>query len=72
MPITYDINKDYLYNKGIEDGEIRGEERANRAKENQVISQGIQKGFSSEVLADLTGLSIKEVEARMKELSLSR
>ena len=63
MPITYDIKKDFLYKKG--------EEQAKRAQQDLVIIQGTKKGFSSNVLADLTGLAIEEVEARIKELGLA-
>ncbi|MEM6634236.1 MAG: hypothetical protein AAF694_31455 [Bacteroidota bacterium] len=48
----------------------KGEDRANKAKENYVITQGLKKGFSMEILADLTGLSPEDVTARIKELSL--
>lgn len=48
----------------------KGEDRANKAKENYVITQGLKKGFSMEILADLTGLSPEGVTARIKELSL--
>ena len=59
------------YEQIIKEGEKRGEERASRAKENLVITQGVRKGFSLEVLADLSGLSIKEVEVRIQELGLT-
>ena len=87
MPITYDIKKDFLYKKGVQEGEMRGEKRgeirgekrgkklgqeqAKRAQQDLVIIQGTKKGFSSNVLADLTGLAIEEVEARIKELGLA-
>ncbi|MEM9723357.1 MAG: hypothetical protein AAGA10_29075, partial [Bacteroidota bacterium] len=71
MPITYDIRKDFLYKKGIEEGDIRGEERANRAKENQVITQGMENGLDIELISKLAGLTLEEVETRIKELGLA-
>ncbi|MEM9723358.1 MAG: hypothetical protein AAGA10_29080 [Bacteroidota bacterium] len=79
MPITYDINKDFLYNKGVEDGEkrgerrgeIRGEERAKRAQQNLVITQGMENGLDIDLIAKLAGLTLAEVKARIKELGLA-
>ena len=72
MPITYDINKDFLYNKGIEEGEIRGEERAKRAQQNLDITQGMENGLNIELIAKLAGLTLEEVETRIMELWISR
>ncbi|MEM9718582.1 MAG: hypothetical protein AAGA10_05020 [Bacteroidota bacterium] len=57
--------------RGITIGEKLGEARAKRAQQDPVITQGVIKGFSLEVLADLTGLNLTEVETRMKELGLN-
>ncbi|MEM9719206.1 MAG: hypothetical protein AAGA10_08170 [Bacteroidota bacterium] len=63
MPITYDITRDYLFKEG--------EERAKRAKENLVVSQGIKNGLNLELIAKLAGLTLEEVEARIKEMGLT-
>lgn len=63
MPITYDFKEDYLYKKG--------QEEAKRDQQNHVIVNGFKKGVSNELLSDLTGLSLEEVEARIKELGLA-
>ncbi len=44
MPITYDIETDYLYNKGIE----RGIERGIKKGVEKGIQQGIEKGIERE------------------------
>ena len=66
------------YEQIIKKGEIRGEkrgiaigeERASRAKENLVISQGMKSGLELALIAKLAGLSVEEVEARIQELGL--
>ena len=50
----------------------RGVEKANRAKENHVIVQGLKKGFDKDLLAELTGLSVQEVALRIKDLGLKK
>ena len=63
-----------IYEEFIKEGEKRGieigAEKANRAKENHFIIKGFQKGFDTQLLAELTELSIQEVELRIKELGL--
>ncbi len=58
--------------RGIERGKEIGEKIANRAKENQFITQGFKKGLDNQLLAELTGLSTEEVESRIKELGLEK
>ena len=79
MPITYDIKKDFLYKKGVQEGEMRGEKRgkklgqeqAKRTQQDFFITQSVDNGLEIELVAKLTGLAIEEVEARIKELGLT-
>ena len=57
--------------RGIAIGKKLGEEQASRAKENLVISQGIESGLELGLIAKLAGMTLKEVKTRIQELGLS-
>ena len=47
-----------------------GEERAKKAQQDQVITEGFENGLSMELIAKLLRLSTEEVELRIEELGL--
>ena len=47
-------------------------EKANRAKENHVIRQGIEMGLAINNIAKLAELPIEEVKKRIEELGLTQ
>ena len=61
-----------IYEEFIKEGEEIGAEKANRAKENHVIAQGVEMGLELEKIAQLTALSVQEVSRRIKELGINR
>jgi hypothetical protein len=63
MPITYDIETDYLYNRGIEKGELKATERErHRANIKEVKNLLVYTDFSSKKIAEIVEVSIEFVE----------
>ena len=71
LPPTINEHIMTTYEQIIKKGERLGEERASRAKENLVISQGMESGLELRLIAKLAGLTLEEVTERIKELGLS-
>lgn len=75
MPITYDVSKDYLYNRGIQEGKEQGLEKGiahgmeqgieigSEQEKRQIAINCLYSGLSPELTAQLTGLSKEEVLA---------
>jgi len=56
---------DFVTKKALQEGELKG-----RTDEKlEVAKSGISKGYSNEVIADLTGLSMEEIETIRNELN---
>lgn len=79
MPFDYNIEKDYLYNKGIQEGLEKGLEKGIERGIERGIEKGIEKekltfaqtlltqtDFSEEKIAVLVGLSLAEIQ-RIKQ-----
>ncbi|MGB0929888.1 MAG: hypothetical protein ACPGVB_03880 [Chitinophagales bacterium] len=70
MPITYDIKKDALYNRGLETGVKLGEEKGMQKALITVAISCFKQGKGYEEIAITTGLTIsqvKEIEKKMKK-----
>ena len=79
MPITIDVEKDYLYNMGVEEGIEKGREEGREKGIEEGIDKGFQKGikkviltgwekgFSAKTLSAISGLSLRKVKAIIRE-----
>ena len=65
MAFTYDVTKDSLFIKGEKKGEIKGAHKAAL----QVAQRCLDKGFDFETTADISGLSLEEVQSLAKNKS---
>ena len=66
MPITYDINTDFLYNRGIE----KGIEKERHDRNFEFVKNLLQDGdFSDERIASLAGVDIAFVHEVKKVLA---
>jgi len=62
MPITIEIEKDYLYNLGIEKGLEKGLEKGAINEQEKVVINAFKNGISLPIIANITNLSIKKVK----------
>ena len=62
MPITYDVETDYLYNKGIEKGIEKDKI--------EVICNARLEGMSIEVIARIVKLSAERVQQILKKKNI--
>ncbi len=69
MAITLgiDIKNDVLYKQGIEEGIERGELKGKLEGKFETAFNAIKKGFDSQTISELTGLSIDEIEKLRKK-----
>jgi predicted transposase/invertase (TIGR01784 family) len=63
MALTYDIEKDPLYQKGIAKGEETGLKKGKLETQRLTALRCLKKGMSIFDTAELTDLSVEEVEA---------
>ncbi len=62
MPITYDINTDYLYNKGVAKGKREGKKEGKREGMRTIILNLLQNSsMTPEEIAKVTKVPLKEV-----------
>jgi predicted transposase YdaD len=78
MPITYDIETDYLYKKGtergiekgIEKGIERGIEKGIEIEKIEVICNARIKGLSIDDIADIVKLPLEKVQQILKKMNI--
>ncbi|TAH30598.1 MAG: hypothetical protein EAZ06_02765 [Cytophagales bacterium] len=70
MGTTFGINikNDIFYKRGQMEGKAEGEVEVEMQKSKQVAIKGIEKGFDNEMISELTGLSIAQIEQIRKEI----
>lgn len=68
MPITYDIETDFLYKKGKEEGLKEGFEAGEERKEYIFVERGRKKGMTAEEIAELADMPVERVKAIIREL----
>ena len=62
MPITYDIETDYLYQKGVEKGIEKGKLI--------FIQRSRLKGLSIEIIAEIVNLTVEKVRQILDSLGI--
>lgn len=70
MPITIEIEKDYLYNLGIEKGIEKGLEKGAINEQEKVVIKAFNNGISLPIIANITNLSLKKVKDILKNNNL--
>ncbi|TAG02400.1 MAG: hypothetical protein EAZ44_07260, partial [Cytophagia bacterium] len=58
------------FDTAFEEGEMKGEIKGEIKKSKQVAINAIKKGFDNQIISELTGLSILEIEKIRKNLDL--
>lgn len=80
MPITYDITQDELYlrgmekgiSQGISQGISKGIDQGIDLTQERVIRNAVAKGLDNQTIADLTGLSLREVARLIRKWDLRK
>lgn len=62
-----EIDRKEIREESIEKGIKQGIEKGKTTKEKEIVLNALQKGFSHEMIAQFTGLSIEQIEAIEKE-----